>query len=120
MARYISLRVAQEMWRFHGTFRLTLLAAWVKGAARGWMQRVWKRKTQTHIRNAQAGFGRQDRGQQSLCVGMPRMFEQFGGLSEFDNTPQIHHSDLGSDVFHDGQVMADENVSQIELFAQVQ
>ena len=33
MARHITLRVAQEVWMLHGTFRPTLLAAWVKGAA---------------------------------------------------------------------------------------
>ena len=91
----------------------------MKAAACGQMRRIGHDVSQAHIRQAQARFGRQDAGQQSLRIGMARCLEQIGCLIALDHTPQIHHHHLARHMFHNSQIMADKHIGQFEVAAQL-
>ena len=50
---------------------------------------------------------------------MARTGEQVFGRRHFGNAAQIHHRDPVGDVLDDGQVVADEDLSQAEALSQV-
>ena len=57
--------------------------------------------------------------QQCLGVRMGRPCEQHITGRHFDDATGTHHGDSLADVFHDGQIMRDEQVSQAEFGLQV-
>jgi hypothetical protein len=57
--------------------------------------------------------------QQSLGVGMQRTREQCLGRRGFDHAPEVHDDNAVCDVFDHAKVVADEQVSEAQLFAQV-
>ena len=67
------------------------------------------------IGNALLRVGRQHRRQQGLGVGVPGIAEQRIDRRLFDEAAEIHHGDLGREVFHHGEVVADEHVGQAEV-----
>lgn len=60
-----------------------------------------------------------DLGQQSLRIGMLRRFKQGFGGRGFDHSAQIHDHDTVGQMLNHSQVMADEQVGQMQLFAQL-
>ncbi len=50
---------------------------------------------------------------------MPRIFEQPVTFGDFDYAAEIHNGNAISKVMDDGKVVADKQVSQIELFAYI-
>ncbi|MBE1608671.1 hypothetical protein HEB94_005519 [Actinopolymorpha pittospori] len=60
-----------------------------------------------------------DRGQQRLGVGMPRADVEGFRTGRLHNLPEIHHGHPVAEVLHDGEVVGDEEVGEVELFLQV-
>lgn len=98
-------------------------AAWVKRAAAWRVDRVryltlrWRHVT-TECIDARG------RGQQHLCIGMTRRFEQRLGVSLFNQTSEVQNPDAIGHVPDNRQVMANEQVRQpqpiLEIRHQVQ
>ena len=66
-------------------------------------------------RHAGLGFGRQQR----LGVGVERSLHQLLGRGQLDQLAGIHDGDAVTDVGHDAQVVADEEIGEAELALQV-
>src|SRR5579859_2809816 len=60
-----------------------------------------------------------DGRKQRLSVGMERVVEDFGGRRELHQLAQVHHPNPVADVFHDRQIVSDEEVSQAELSLEI-
>ena len=50
---------------------------------------------------------------------MQRIFHQRAGRTEFNDLTEIHHGDAVADMRHHAQVVADENIGQVEITLQV-
>ncbi len=53
-----------------------------------------------------------DCGKQGLGVGMPGPGTHVVRGTEFDDVTEIHHGDAAAEMFHDGEVVGDEEVSE--------
>ena len=50
---------------------------------------------------------------------MTRGFVQVGRIGDLDDLAQIHHDNSLADIFHDAQIMGDEEIGEIELLLQI-
>ena len=57
--------------------------------------------------------------EQRARVGMGAVREQMLGASLLDDAAEIHHRDLVAEIFDDGKIMADQDVTQAELIPEV-
>ncbi len=64
-------------------------------------------------------IGCQHRIKQRPRIGMLRILKQAGGIGLFDNAAEIHHRDPAGDMFDHSQIVADDDIGQVKLLAQV-
>ena len=55
----------------------------------------------------------------ALRVGVLRVVEQFVAVRQFDHSAEIHYRDAVAEMAHDAEVVGDEQIGQVELFAQL-
>ena len=104
--------------RLLGAARHRLRAARVEVATR---RRIHRRRDLAADRHEAAVAPVQPRHlvEQGLRVGMQRRREQRRGRRHLDDAAQVHHHDPVGQMAHDAQVVADEQIGQAELLAQV-
>ncbi len=59
-----------------------------------------------------------DAFQQTLCIGVQRIFEYLNGRSGFYDLAAVHDLHPAGDASDDAKIMGDHNHSHIELFLQ--
>ncbi len=94
-------------------------AARMKPASRRNGKRIGIGGAELRVRHAAPRLRRQHRLQQRLAVGMPRRAEQRVRLGLLDDPPEIHDGHPRRHVLDDGEVVADQQVGQPHVAAQV-
>ena len=89
-------------------------------AAAGWrIDRVGRIAGQRHFRGAAIGIERRLRGEQRACIGMARARVDRLHRSGFDDAAEIHHQHAVADIFDHVQIVADEQIGQVEALPSV-
>ena len=80
----------------------------------------WRRNFSDHRRElALLRLDAANLGEQSFRIRMIRLIEELRRRRALDDTPEIHDDDAIGDVLHDAQVMADEQVREVERRLQI-
>ena len=74
---------------------------------------------ETKMRWAVVWIGNRDRRQQGSRIWVARIGKEACGLSDLDDTAEIHHRDPARDVAHDAEIVRDEQIGQPELGLEV-
>ena len=96
---------------FHATARIGMGAPWVKGTARGRVDRAWhlaRERGRCPAEGFEAGHGID----QQARVRVARRIEKASFRLHLDDAAEIHHPDIIGHVIDHGQVVADEQVCQ--------
>ena len=99
--------------------RLGDRAARMEAAARRDVGGVGQDVAQPDIGHAEPRLGRQHRGEQRLGVGMLGRAEQRLGRRALDEAAEIHHRHFARDMLDHGEVVADEEIGEAEVAAQL-
>ena len=78
---------------------------------------AWRRRGR--CRHALTRLRGQHAFQQRLRIGMAGLAKQRIGFVALDDPAEIHHRDFARHVFHDGKIVADQEIGQSEVAAQV-
>ena len=108
-----------ERRRLDRAARLGDRAARMEAAARRDVGGIGQDVAQADIGHAEAGLGRQHRGEQRLGVGMLGRAEQRLGRRALDEAAEIHHRHFARDMLDHGEVVADEEIGEAEVAAQL-
>src|ERR1700722_12750744 len=98
--------------------RLGKWAAGAKATARGRVDRVWRVARDRRFLDPPGRVHRRARGEQCLGIGVQRPLENRIDRAQFHDPTEIHHQHAVADVAHDVEVVADEEVGQVELALQ--
>ena len=90
-------------------------AAGMKAAAGRRVDRVGRVAGDRRLLDALRRVHRGPRGEQSARVGMQRPLEDRLDRADLDDAAEIHHQHPVAEVLHDVQIVADEDISQVEL-----
>src|ERR1044071_8182830 len=96
-------------------YRFGERTARVEAAARGRVDRVWRIAGNRRLVDAPARVHRRTRREQCPRVRVARLLEHRVDRAEFDDSSEIHDQNPVADMAHDAEIVADKDVSQVEL-----
>ncbi len=96
-----------ETWPCGLAAFLPIRAAWVEGAAAGWVERRWwiSGKQDTFASTLAVGVGHWHCAAKRLGVRVLRVLEHFRRRAYLDDAAEVHHGDAVGDMFHHRQVV---------------
>ena len=98
-----------------GTFRCRVLAARTEATPARNIGRIGRLTLQGKVFSDAGPADHRGSRQQSLRVGVAWCGKNLGGPPDLDDPPEIHDDHTVADRLHDGEVMADEELGQIDL-----
>ena len=89
----------------------------MKPAANGWIdgRRRIARKNDAPARMFTRRIDKWHRADEGLCVGMQWLLQNRSRLAKFDDFAEVHHRDSVGYVFHDREIMRNEEDRQLHL-----
>jgi hypothetical protein len=109
----------QGFWDFRFTAFIGQGAARVEGAARRWIYGRRDFTGQFDPISGSAWIRYRRCRQQGAGIGMLWIGKYLFAGAGFDRMAQIHHHHVICDMFHDRQIVGDEQIGQLEFFLQV-
>src|SRR5262245_34561535 len=89
-------------------------AAWIEAAARWRAERRWQFALEHYALALALGVRHRRRREQGARIGMLRVPEYAVARAIFGDAAEIHHHHVSGDMAYDRQIVADEEISEIE------
>src|SRR5262245_11416585 len=112
--------VAKRARRLDPAARTGIGTARMKRTAGRRLERVREREAEARVGYADTGLRREHGVEQRPRVGMARVGENRFAVRGLDDAAEIHDRDARRDMLDHREIVADEDVSQAEIVAQIE